>query len=149
MYHFKYCVGSSAPTERRTLGTSRFGFNAAISQLLTVPPYVVGSTSSFSALHFIFRLRYELLHTTLFRANFPRLGSHHDARTWNKAATVITWAIWSDRIQRRAGFVLAGQLLCLAGFAINVSAAPIGARYFGTFLIVSGGYAAYPSVTAW
>ena len=62
---------------------------------------------------------------------------------------MIAWGFWSDRIKRRAPFVLCGQLLCLAGFAVNVSAAPIGAKYFGTFLVVAGGYAAYPAVTAW
>ncbi|KAI0708286.1 MFS general substrate transporter [Earliella scabrosa] len=84
-----------------------FGFSAAISQLLTVPPYVVGT------------------------------------------ATVVVWAVWSDRIKRRAPFVLCGQLLCLTGFVVNVAAGSIGARYFGTFLVVSGGYAAYPAMVAW
>ncbi|KAI0692599.1 MFS general substrate transporter [Cerioporus squamosus] len=84
-----------------------FGFNTTISQLLTVPPYVLGTV------------------------------------------TVVAWGVWSDRIQRRSPFVLCGQLLCLAGFAINISGAPIGVKYFGTFLVVSGGYAAYPAMTAW
>ncbi|KAI0752396.1 MFS general substrate transporter [Daedaleopsis nitida] len=84
-----------------------FGFSPAISQLLTVPPYVVGT------------------------------------------ATVIAFGFWSDKVQRRSPFVLCGQLLCLTGFAINVSRVGIGAKYFGTFLIVSGGYAAYPSMVAW
>ncbi|RPD60526.1 MFS general substrate transporter [Lentinus tigrinus ALCF2SS1-6] len=84
-----------------------FGFNATISQLLTVPPYVLA------------------------------------------AATVVAWGVWSDRIQRRSPFVLCGQLLCLTGFAINISPAPIGVKYFGTFLVVSGGYGAYPAMTAW
>ena len=65
------------------------------------------------------------------------------------AATVVVWAVWSDRIKRRAPFVLCGQLLCLTGFVVNVAAESIGARYFGTFLVVSGGYAAYPAMVAW
>ena len=63
--------------------------------------------------------------------------------------TVVVWAVWSDRIKRRAPFVLCGQLLCLTGFVVNVAAESIGARYFGTFLVVSGGYAAYPAMVAW
>ncbi|KAI1783045.1 MFS general substrate transporter [Ganoderma leucocontextum] len=84
-----------------------FGFNTAISQLLTVPPYIVA------------------------------------------IVVVMVWAIWSDRIQRRAPFLFCGLLLCLVGFAINISNASIGVRYFGTFLIVTGGYAAHPAVIAW
>ena len=63
--------------------------------------------------------------------------------------TVVVWAIWSDRIKRRFPFVLCGQLLCLIGFAVNISHASVGVKYFGTFLIVTGGYAAYPADTAW
>ncbi|KAI0692597.1 MFS general substrate transporter [Cerioporus squamosus] len=83
-----------------------FGYNTTISQLLTVPPYVVGTI------------------------------------------TVISWGIWSDRIQTRSPFVFAGLSLCLIGFAINLSNAPIGAKYFGTFLIVTGGYSSIPALLA-
>ena len=65
------------------------------------------------------------------------------------ATIVVVFGFWSDRVKRRAPFVLCGQLLCLAGFAINISSAPIGAKYFGTFLVVTGGYSAYPAMTAW
>ena len=79
---------------------------------------------------------------------------HHECRTLTRlsapaAATVVAWGVWSDRVQRRSPFVLCAQLLCLAGFAINISPAPIGVRYFGTFLVVAGGYAGYPAMTAW
>ncbi|KAI0696756.1 MFS general substrate transporter [Cerioporus squamosus] len=84
-----------------------FGYNTTISQLLTVPPYVVGTI------------------------------------------TVISWGIWSDRIQIRSPFVFAGLSLCLIGFAINLSNASIGAKYFGTFLIVTGGYSSIPALLAW
>ncbi|RPD75777.1 MFS general substrate transporter [Lentinus tigrinus ALCF2SS1-7] len=84
-----------------------FGFNTTISQLLTVPPYVVGTV------------------------------------------TVISWGIWSDRIQIRSPFVFAGLSLCLIGFAINISDASIGVKYFGTFLIVAGGYSSIPALLAW
>ena len=65
------------------------------------------------------------------------------------AATLLVWAIWSDRIKKRWPFVLAGLVYCLVGFAINISAVGIGAKYFGTFLIAIGGYASFPAVNAW
>lgn len=106
----------------------RFGFNAAISQLLTIPPYIVASkwapTSQSTACNIL-------------------------TRCFVVAVTVVVWAIWSDRIKRRFPFVLCGQLLCLIGFAVNLSRASVGVKYFGTFLIVTGGYAAYPADTAW
>ncbi|KAJ3484973.1 hypothetical protein NLI96_g5276 [Meripilus lineatus] len=84
-----------------------FGFDTAISQLLTVPPYV--------------------------------------------CATIILliFAVWSDRIQKRSPFILAGLVMCLIGFSINISNAPIGVKYFGTFFCVSGSYAAFPGIIAW
>lgn len=39
--------------------------------------------------------------------------------------------------------------MCLIGFAINISEAPIGVKYFGTFFCVSGSYAAFPGIVAW
>lgn len=84
-----------------------FGFSTAISQLLTVPPYVCATT------------------------------------------ILIIFAVWSDRIQKRYPFILAGLVMCLIGFAINISHAPIGVKYFGTFFCVSGSYAAFPGVIAW
>ncbi|KAI0816946.1 MFS general substrate transporter [Trametes gibbosa] len=63
--------------------------------------------------------------------------------------TLLVWAIWSDRIKKRYPFVLAGLTYCLVGFAINISNAPIGVKYFGTFLIVAGSYAGLPGVVAW
>ncbi|KAI0649688.1 MFS general substrate transporter [Trametes meyenii] len=84
-----------------------FGFTTAISQLLTVPPYVFATL------------------------------------------TLIVWAVWSDRIKKRYPFVLAGLTFCLVGFAINISDVAIGVKYFGTFLVVAGSYAAFPGVVAW
>ena len=65
------------------------------------------------------------------------------------AATLIVWAVWSDRIKKRYPFILAGLVYCLVGFAINIADVPIGAKYFGTFLIVAGAYAGFPGVVAW
>ena len=49
----------------------------------------------------------------------------------------------------RSPFILAGLTMCLIGFAINISDARIGVKYFGTFLCVSGSYAAFPGVVSW
>ncbi|KAI0761386.1 MFS general substrate transporter [Trametes elegans] len=84
-----------------------FGFNAVISQLLSVPPYVVAT------------------------------------------ATVVAWSKWSDNIRRRSPFICAGLICCLVGFAINVANVSIGARYFGTFLVVAGSYAGFPGNVSW
>ena len=65
------------------------------------------------------------------------------------AATLLWWAVWSDRLKKRYPFVLAGLLYCLVGFAINISDVSIGVKYFGTFLVVAGAYAGFPGVVAW
>ncbi|KAJ6521968.1 MFS general substrate transporter [Mycena vulgaris] len=66
-------------------------------------------------------------------------------------ATIVlfVFAYWSDKIQKRFPFILAGLLMCLTGFAINISTAPSGVKYFGTFFCVAGSYAAFPGVVAW
>ncbi|EIW53164.1 MFS general substrate transporter [Trametes versicolor FP-101664 SS1] len=84
-----------------------FGFNTVISQLLSVPPYIVGT------------------------------------------AAVVAWSKWSDIHQKRSPSILAGLLFCLVGFAINAADTPIGVRYFGTFLVVTGGYAGFPGNVSW
>ncbi|KZT63322.1 hypothetical protein DAEQUDRAFT_680573, partial [Daedalea quercina L-15889] len=86
---------------------SSFGYNTAISELLTVPPYVCG------------------------------------------VITLIVFAVSSDMLKMRSPFILAGLLMCLIGFSINISDAAMGVKYFGTFLCVSGAYAALPGVVAW
>ncbi|KAJ6625864.1 hypothetical protein B0H10DRAFT_2001105 [Mycena sp. CBHHK59/15] len=62
---------------------------------------------------------------------------------------LYVFAYWSDRIQRRSPFIMAGLLMCLVGFSINISNAPSGVKYFGTFFCVAGSYAAFPGVVAW
>ncbi|KAJ3565341.1 hypothetical protein NP233_g7691 [Leucocoprinus birnbaumii] len=84
-----------------------FGYEPAISQLLTVPPYVVATT------------------------------------------VLYIFAFYSDKIKKRYPFILAGLTFCLIGFAINISDAPHGVKYFGTFFVVTGSYAAFPGVVAW
>ncbi|KAH9945336.1 MFS general substrate transporter [Epithele typhae] len=84
-----------------------FGFSTAISQLLTVPAYLLATIG------------------------------------------VITCAYWSDKLQIRWPFVLAGLITCMVGFGINVANVPIGVKYFGTFLCVIGGYSSFPGIVAW
>jgi hypothetical protein len=84
-----------------------FGHSAAISQLLTVPPYVVATIC------------------------------------------VLTFAYYSDKMKKRSPFILLGLTFILIGFAINISNAPHGVKYFGTFFVTSGAYASFPGVVAW
>ncbi|KAF7325471.1 hypothetical protein MKEN_00395700 [Mycena kentingensis (nom. inval.)] len=63
--------------------------------------------------------------------------------------TLYIFAIWSDRIKKRSPFIYAGLLMLLVGFSINISRAPPGVKYFGTFFCVAGSYAAFPGVVAW
>ncbi|KAK0185190.1 MFS general substrate transporter [Armillaria mellea] len=84
-----------------------FGHTPAISQLLTVPPYVF--------------------------------------------ATIVLYlfARYSDSLKMRSPFIYLGLVMLLMGFAINVSDAAPGVKYFGTFFCVAGSYASFPGVVAW
>jgi len=86
---------------------STFGHSPAVSQLLTVPPYVVATI------------------------------------------VLFIFAYWSDRTKIRSPFIFAGFLSNLIGFSINISNAPSGVKYFGTFFCVTGAYAAVPGIVAW
>ncbi|KAI9068188.1 MFS general substrate transporter [Trametes sanguinea] len=66
-----------------------------------------------------------------------------------EAVVVVGWSKWSDDIKMRSPFVLAGLVFCLTGFAINAADVSIGAKYFGTFLVVIGGYAGFPGNMTW
>ncbi|KAF7358572.1 hypothetical protein MSAN_01195400 [Mycena sanguinolenta] len=101
-----------------------FGHNVPISQLLTVPPYVFASRSPL----------------------IPQISANRGSYT---AIVLLTFAYWSDRIQKRSPFILAGLLMCLTGFSINISNAPSGVKYFGIFFCVGGAYSAFPGVVAW
>ncbi|KAI0033011.1 MFS general substrate transporter [Vararia minispora EC-137] len=84
-----------------------FGFQPAISNLLTVPPYIF--------------------------------------------ATIVLYvfAVWSDAISKRSPFVVAGLVMLLIGFVINITDVPSGVKYFGTFFCVAGSYASFPGVVTW
>ncbi|KAI0319733.1 MFS general substrate transporter [Amylostereum chailletii] len=66
-------------------------------------------------------------------------------------ATIVLYvfAIWSDAIKKRSPFILCGLVMLLIGFSINISDAPSGPKYFGTFLCVAGAYASFPGVVCW
>ncbi|KAH9919550.1 MFS general substrate transporter [Fomitopsis serialis] len=84
-----------------------FGYGTAISQLLTVPPYIVATI------------------------------------------VLIAVSMWSDHVKLRSPFLFGGLTICLVGFAINISDAAIGVKYFGTFLCVTGSYTSMPGVVSW
>ncbi|KAF7357743.1 putative transporter C11D3.18C [Mycena venus] len=106
---------------------STFGHNVPVSQLLTVPPICK------------FR-QYYLEHLWI---NVWCL------RSSPVSIVLYIFAYWSDKIKRRSPFIYAGLLMCLTGFSINISNAPSGVKYFGTFFCVAGSYAAFPGVVAW
>ncbi|EJU06610.1 MFS general substrate transporter [Dacryopinax primogenitus] len=62
---------------------------------------------------------------------------------------LLLFAHFSDRHGIRSPFILAGLCMLAIGFGINISSAPSGAKYFGTFLCVAGSYAPFPGVIAW
>ncbi|KAJ8469685.1 hypothetical protein ONZ45_g16812 [Pleurotus djamor] len=86
---------------------SSFGYTPAISQLLTVPPYVFAT------------------------------------------ALLFTFAHYSDKLRIRSPFIIVGLMMSLFGYAINISNASSGVKYFGTFFVVAGSYAPFPGVVAW
>lgn len=49
----------------------------------------------------------------------------------------------------RAPFIYMGLICLVIGYGINISNARSGVKYFGTFWVVAGSYAAFPGVVAW
>lgn len=49
----------------------------------------------------------------------------------------------------RSPFIVGGLVLAFAGYAIQVSDASIGVKYFGTYLIVIGANEAGPVIISW
>ncbi|KAF9234655.1 MFS general substrate transporter [Melanogaster broomeanus] len=84
-----------------------FGYSTPISQLLTVPPYVVATI------------------------------------------TLLTFAQYSDKLKLRSPFIYVCLVMLLIGYSINISNVPSGVKYFGTYFIVTGSYAAFPGVVSW
>ncbi|PTD03776.1 putative transporter [Fusarium culmorum] len=65
------------------------------------------------------------------------------------AITYIVVAWFSDRTQRRAVFTVALGLVCTVGYAILVSTAPSGVKYFGCCLAAMGLYVIVGLPLAW
>ncbi|KAF9230451.1 MFS general substrate transporter [Melanogaster broomeanus] len=74
---------------------SNFGYSTSISQLLTIPPYVLATIC------------------------------------------LVTIAHWSDKLKLRSPFIFATQLIALSGYIINISDAPSGVKYLGTYLLAN------------
>ncbi|KIK92853.1 hypothetical protein PAXRUDRAFT_12991 [Paxillus rubicundulus Ve08.2h10] len=79
-----------------------FEYSISVSQLLTIPPYVIG------------------------------------------AVTVLVFSSFSDDIKLRSPFIFAAQSVALLGYIINISGAPSGVKYFGTYLCIISSYAGGP-----
>ncbi|THH06989.1 hypothetical protein EW145_g3695 [Phellinidium pouzarii] len=62
---------------------------------------------------------------------------------------LLLFGHYSDKTKLRSPFILLGLAMCLIGFSINISDAPVGVKYFGTFFCVAGSYAAFPGVVTW
>lgn len=62
---------------------------------------------------------------------------------------VVVLAVWADRAHMRSPFIFLGLTLAAIGYGINISTAPIGVKYFGTFLTAIGGYSAFPATISW
>jgi hypothetical protein len=60
---------------------------------------------------------------------------------------VVAWC--SDRTQKRAVFTVIFGLICAVGYAILISPAPGGVRYFGCFLVAAGLYVIVGLPLAW
>jgi len=63
--------------------------------------------------------------------------------------SLVTVAYFSDKLQLRSPFILAAQLTSLVGYIINISDAPSGVKYFGTYLCVIGTYTSIPGGVSW
>lgn len=60
---------------------------------------------------------------------------------------IVAWL--SDRTQQRGLFTVLFGLICAAGYAILISPAPGGVRYFGCFLVATGLYVIVGLPLAW
>ncbi|KAK2463980.1 hypothetical protein APHAL10511_004031 [Amanita phalloides] len=62
---------------------------------------------------------------------------------------LYSFAYFSDRIQLRSPFMLAGQICCVIGFAVCISNISKGVNYMGIFWAVAGCYSGIAGATAW
>ena len=104
--------------------TRRFGYNPAISQLLSVPPYVIASRCP--------------------RPIWTAFSAHQDS-----AATAVICSHYSDVTKMRSPFIFAGLCITFLGFCINISDVSIRAKYAGLYFVVIGVYSSTPMVLSW
>jgi hypothetical protein len=90
-------------------------------------------------------------HTTLCRCKSEFLPGSAITRShlFHLALTLLVFAHYSDKLKVRSPFIFAGLTMCLISISINISTAPSGVKYFGTFCIVMGSYAALPGLVSW
>ncbi|KAI0708287.1 MFS general substrate transporter [Earliella scabrosa] len=62
---------------------------------------------------------------------------------------IFVCAAWADRLHMRSPVIAMGLSLCAVGYGINLSGASIGVKYFATYLVVIGAYAAFPATNSW
>lgn len=65
------------------------------------------------------------------------------------AIAMLTVAHYSDKIKLRFPFIMTGQSVALAGFAIQISQVSKAIKYFGLFACVIGGSLAVPCNIGW
>lgn len=101
----------------------------------------------------IFRIGYSTFLPTIINA----LGSWSTAEVqlltvpcyFLGAATYMTTAFLSDRLQRRGLFCAIFGTVSVVGYAVLLSDVPSGARYFGCFLVAAGLYVVVGLPLAW
>ncbi len=62
------------------------------------------------------------------------------------AVVVISASYTSDKLRLRSPFIFSGLIFMLVGFAINISNASNGVKYFGIYWIAVG---AFMSIITW
>ncbi|KAF8838016.1 MFS general substrate transporter [Paxillus ammoniavirescens] len=63
--------------------------------------------------------------------------------------TVLVFAHFSDKVKLRSPFIFAAQWIALLGYIINIIDAPVGVKYFGTYLCVIGSFSSGPGSISW
>ena len=63
--------------------------------------------------------------------------------------TMFIVAHFSDKMKLRSPFIVGLQAIALVGYAIELSNASAGVKYFGTYLCGIGVLGAFPSVICW
>lgn len=61
----------------------------------------------------------------------------------------VSVGIWSDKVKRRAPFVIGGFLVAVTGNLLVMLVSPVSVRYFGIYLAAIGTYICQALVVAW